>query len=373
MRRASSTSRFSAGLLALCFVVGGPAAAALGRPFPCLPPVFDGGQRLHDVPIPRIHWFQILLRQHELCWRRPARRGEVRVELFGNSSVFGFPLPVEQTFAHVLNQSFAANGTPAHVFNLASLYTCQLRDAALMHDAVRYDPDLILYPVTLADFVHGIPGPGEGLFLNENLDTVSALLADPPPGLAEPLEMYRDMAEAAEPIAWWELRQLKQLGPFFRTGAALYAVSIVRSLAAEPARRQLRTLGRQTQYDCELTKDQFGVEFDHWRSWNILAYLEELHRSRGVEVLVVNWPVAHEPVGDCYNVRYPNAGLAEFRDWVREETRARGLAHLDLQDLLPADEFIDSLHVTAAGHARIAAALGPIVRTVAARRATTSD
>jgi hypothetical protein len=115
------------------------------------------------------------------------------------------------------------------------------------------------------------------------------------------------------------------------------------------------------------------VEFDHWRSWNILAYLEELHRSRGVEVLVVNWPVAHEPVGDCYNVRYPNAGLAEFRDWVREETRARGLAHLDLQDLLPADEFIDSLHVTAAGHARIAAALGPIVRTVAARRATTSD
>src|SRR5204862_7348166 len=119
----------------------------------------------------------------------------------------------------------------------------------------------------------------------------------------------------------------------------------VRWLAAEPARHRLRTLGRQTEYDCEHTKDQFEIEFDHWQTWNILAYLEQLHRVHGVDVLVVNWPIAHEPVADCYNVRYPNAGLAEFRAWVRDETRARGLAHLDLQDLLPAGEFIDSLHV----------------------------
>lgn len=47
-----------------------------------------------------------------------------------------------------------------------------------------------------------------------------------------------------------------------------------------------------------------------------------------------------------------------------------------LLNLLPAEEFIDSLRVGAAGHARIAARLGealePILRTMRARRAAVS-
>src|SRR2546426_105394 len=100
MRRSSSTWLFSAVLLAL--TAARPVAAA---PALCLPPVFDGGRRLHQMPAPRVYWLQLLLRQHELCWRPPARPDELRVVLGGNSAMFGFPLPVEETFGYLLNES----------------------------------------------------------------------------------------------------------------------------------------------------------------------------------------------------------------------------------------------------------------------------
>jgi lysophospholipase L1-like esterase len=89
-------------------------------------------------------------------------------------------------------------------------------------------------------------------------------------------------------------------------------------------------------------------------------------------VVVINWPVAHEPVDGCYNVRYPAPALAAYNAWLREETAARGLRYVDLHDLLPPERFLDSVHVTAAGQAEIAdrlvEAVEPVVAEVAARR-----
>jgi hypothetical protein len=371
MRRSSSTWRFSLWLL---LALPLPAAA---RPFPCLPPVFEGGKRIHDQPVPSVQWLELLLRQHELCWRRPARAGEVRVALFGNSSIFGFPLPVEQTFGHLLNQRFVARDVPAHLFNLASLYTYELRDAVVMHRAMPYAPDLLLYPLTFADLIHSIPAPGPGSFLEANLDTLQAFADDPPAGIAEPVEMYRDLIERERHRAW-RLRQLRSLGALARLGARHQAESLVRRLGSTPAPGPaLFTFGRQTKYDCQETQDQYVQQFTDWQSWNILAYLEQLRRQHGVEVVVVAWPLAHEPVGDCYNVRFPNGAVAEFRSWLRDETRARGLTLVDLLELLPAEDFIDSLHVGKAGHARIAERLGealePKLRALYARRSGAAE
>jgi lysophospholipase L1-like esterase len=56
-------------------------------------------------------------------------------------------------------------------------------------------------------------------------------------------------------------------------------------------------------------------------------------------------------------VRYPAAALADYVDWMRERTTALDLPYLDLHDLLAPEEFVDSLHPTARGQARIAARL----------------
>jgi hypothetical protein len=98
-------------------------------------------------------------------------------------------------------------------------------------------------------------------------------------------------------------------------------------------------------------------DFQNWQGWNILAFLEQLQRERDLLLLIVHWPVAHEPVDDCYNVRFTNALAAEFVDWLAAESRALELAYLDLHDLLPSDDFLDSLHVSPKGQRRIANAI----------------
>src|SRR5689334_2010898 len=110
----------------------------------CLPPVFERGERLHGLPGPSVFWLELLLRQHEVCRREVP--GEVRIFLTGSSSVFGFPFPSKQTFAHRLNDSFAATGVPAHVFNLAFVNPYQVRDAVIISEARRFKPDILLYP-----------------------------------------------------------------------------------------------------------------------------------------------------------------------------------------------------------------------------------
>src|SRR6185436_4843382 len=107
---------------------------------------------------------------------------------------------------------------------------------------------------------------------------------------------------------------------------------------------------------------------------NVLAYLEEERRRSGIEVLIVHWPIAHEPVGDCYNVRFTAEIVPQFEAWLRSESARRGLHYLDLHDLLPSERFLDSVHIGAEGHAeiaaRVAAALDPVVEEVAARPGT---
>ena len=84
----------------------------------CLPPIFDDGLRLHPRPVPQVFWLELLLRQHEICWYRPASARERRIAVFGNSTVYGFPLAAEESFTALLNQHFEARRVRARLFNL---------------------------------------------------------------------------------------------------------------------------------------------------------------------------------------------------------------------------------------------------------------
>jgi len=84
--------------------------------------------------------------------------------------------------------------------------------------------------------------------------------------------------------------------------------------------------------------------------------------------VVVHWPLNHQPSGACYDMRISDARLAQFLEWLKADTAERGLAYVDLHDLLRPDEFLDSLHLTAEGNRRVAAALAPAVENVLRRR-----
>jgi hypothetical protein len=298
-------------------------------------------------------WLQLALRQHELCWRRPATPDEKRVVFIGNSAVFGHAVRIEQTFGQLLNDELARRRIPAHVFNLGWIAAYQLKDALILHEALPFRPDVVVYPVTLSDFVHTAPAlyPALVELFQGNRGAMLAFEREQPPGLSEPLGVYRKLYEKdGDRDRLWA--QFRELGTFVRAGVRANAQGIAHAFGGgEPLPI---ALGRQLFYDCDEVRRFEAFNFRGWQRWNTLAYLEHLRVERGVQVLIVNWPVAHEPLGVCYNFRYTKAALEEFRSWIAEDARRRGLAYVDLQDLLAPTDFMDSLHLNVDGHRRIA-------------------
>jgi hypothetical protein len=361
-------------LLALLTAFGLVRPADAAPPWLCLPPVFEGGQRLHQSGAPRVFWLELLLRQHQVCRHASSGRDERRIFLLGSSGVFGFPLPVERTFGALLNEHFAQEDVPARLFNLCSVFPYELRDALILREALRYEPDLILYPVTPSEFVHMAPAlfpPQLVEFFDRNRETLAELVADPPRGLEEPFERYRPLLERDTPPSFFD--RLREIGSFARIAAAEHARVLARQLnpSLPPERLSKALTTRQTSYDCGATKEKSEREFSGWKDWNILEHLAELRARLGIAVMIVHWPIAHEPVGDCYNVRFTNALAREFAEWLRAETERLDLPYLDLHDFLAAEEFLDSLHVSAEGHRKIAARLAedidPLLRGMVSR------
>ena len=378
MRPNSSTSRSRRAVAALLTWLGltavaGPPAVAGARPWLCLPPVFDGGQRLLALPAPRIFWLELLLRQHELCWRSPATAGELRVALFGSSAVYGFPNPVEQTLGERLNRHFAEAGVPARLYNLAFVNPSQVRDAVIIHQALPYEPDVIVYAMTLSEYQHIAPVPFKPViqFFENNRASVANLAAESPPGLELPIERWREAMERRA-TAPWPVDALREAGAFLRIAAAANAQWFVRQMHSDRPWVDSRQRTHVTDYDCADIERNLKTNFRNWQDWNVLAYLQYLHETRGIEVLIVSWPVVREPHGDCYNARFTTAAFEDYLAWVAQETKTRHLAYVDLHDLVPTDAFIDSIHLAPDGHRRvadgIARALDPILTALLERR-----
>lgn len=375
MRRNLSTWLSSVLLVVVVRAVALPTAAATGISslppiFECLPPIFEGGQRLHELRGRSVYWLELGFRQHEVCWRRFSHPDELRIFLAGNSAVYGFPLPAEESLAAVLNRRFDDQHIGAHVFNLAAVLTYQLKDALILRESLRYHPDVIVYAVTLSEFAHYPEGPAAFTdlsywpwrslveFFKSNRSATLAFALEQPPGLSEPLGIYRQFL-VTSPAPVGDSSAPKLIGAFIRSVVRESAQKLLKRAVPDLAITPLDSAGRQTAYDCEKITQEREPLYRHWQDWNIIAFLEQLQASTGAPVLVVNWPVANEPVGDCYNVRYPAAALQAYDEWLRAETEKRGLSYLDLHDLLPAEDFIDSLHVTAQGQRKIASAISP--------------
>jgi hypothetical protein len=298
----------------------------------------------------------------------------VRVTLFGSSAVYGFPLPVPETLTGYLNQHFTDANIPAHLFNLAFVTPYQVRDAILINETLPYEPDVIVYPMTLAEFRHLAPMmyPTATRFFDMNDAALQRVAANPPAGLEEPVARY---AEAAVHRTRHVTDQLRDAGLYARLVTHATAEGITATINSPRQRFVSRPSGRQTDYKCSETERTMN-SYTNWKDWNVLAYLDDLQRRRGIRILVVHWPIAHEPVEDCYSVRYTNAAVSDFSEWIRAETERRQLTYLDLRDLLPPELFIDSLHPTPQGHQRIAEriaqALDPIVADVTAHRRASS-
>ena len=342
----------------------------LTAPDACLPSLDEQGRRLHEMPAPGVLWLEPLLRQHEACWTAGGPHDELRVFVYGNSAVQGHPLRADDIATEFLNRYWKEMGVPARAFNFGFVSAHALKDMFIVHESLRYRPDVIVYGTYPVDFTRFIlvrarDAPRGSLepmirFMRNSAGTLRAFAAEHPAGLERPLELYgRALAHVerrwSKPLTW----PVGEITAFVRTAIA----TRVRPLGERLGLRE--PLGEPTSgapigpYDCRAVHKSNARSFRQWGDVNSLAYLAEVRDRLGVPVVVVMWPISHEPSADCFNAYVTKRIVDRYRMWMRAEAARLRLPLIDLtQTLLPRD-FLDTLHPNARGQRKIAGTLSP--------------
>jgi len=96
---------------------------------------------------------QAMFASHEIS-ASPKPPDEYRVILIGDSATWGFLLPASQTLAAYLNDAGLElnSGKKMRVYNLGYPVMSLTKDLLILSYALQYEPDLIIWPLTLESF-----------------------------------------------------------------------------------------------------------------------------------------------------------------------------------------------------------------------------
>ncbi len=293
-----------------------------------------------------------MLASHEVARPKPA--GEFRVLLVGDSSVWGYLLEPQQTLSAQINlQNLAApGGRRIHAYNLGYPTLSLTKDILVLQAALRYQPDLIVWLVTLESF------PYE--------KQIASPLVQHNPGLARALiHSYHLKIDPDDPefveLSFWDrtiLGQRRALADLLRL--QLYGVL----WAATGIDQAYPVKYEPPQKDFKLDDSFHNLQPPHLEAGDLA--LDVLHAGLSlagqVPVLIVNEPIyisSGENSHIRYNFFYPRWAYDEYRRLMAEESRASGWNYLDAWDAILPEEFSNSaIHLTPAGSASLAKLVG---------------
>lgn len=281
--------------------------------------------------------------------------GEVRVFLLGDSSTWGTLLWPEDTLAGQLNQLGLtdANGSPLRFYNLGYPTLSLSKDLLLLDQSLAYEPDLILWLVTLESFpadkqltsplVENNPLAVRSTF--EKLDLDPALY-----GVEDLSQSYWDRT------LFGQRRNLADIIRLQLYGVMWWITGIDQNYPAEyqEAARDLSSdLDFHGWQEGELAEDQLALE--------ILAAGQDL--AGVVPLLLINEPILISQGVNSdlrYNFYYPRWAYDEYRAVLERFSTSQGLPYLDYWDLVPPEQFTNTaIHTTPLGVKMLANELAP--------------
>jgi hypothetical protein len=288
---------------------------------------------------------------------QPKAADEFRVVVIGDSSVWGILLDNDQTLPSQLAEHLRQPGESVRVYNIGYPRMSVTQDVLLLDYAMRYQPDLIVWMVTLESM--SLPDQLEPMVVQVNAPAVRRLIADhdlplnlDDPRLREPDFLQRTLVGQRRPIADWLRLQLY--------GIMWQATKI-----------------DQVSHDYPPLTNDFGDDlawkhFADTRTWgeDDLAYavIEAGHaRAADVPVLLVNEPIyiADGVNSDLrYNFWYPRWAYDQYRALLAQVAERNGWHYLDLWDLIPPEEFTDSpVHLSPEGTRQLSERIAAEIRT----------
>ena len=281
---------------------------------------------------------------HELA--RPKAADEFRVLLMGDSGTWGWFLANRDTLAGQLNALGlrAADGRRVVVYNLGYPVLALTKDLVLLDMALSYDPDLVLWPVTLHSFARG--RQFDHPLLQQNTGRVRDLIAR--------YDLTLDPFDSRLVVRTWldetlvaRRRDLADLLRLQALALAWAATGIDQAIPADIPLRQSDLDADESWLDITgprpLTMDD--LTFDVLRAG--------VARAGGVPVVVINEPIFISDGANSdmrYNAFYPRWAYDQYRDLLAATAAAEGWRYTDLWDAIPPEEFTDTpVHLTPAG------------------------
>ena len=281
---------------------------------------------------------------------QPKAADEFRVVVIGDSSVWGTLLENTETLTGLLNaQGLMLDGKTARFYNIGYPTMSVSKDLLLLDQALAYDPDLILWPVTLESLP--VSGQLDAPIVQRNPEAARALIAETgltsaapdDPRFVEQTFLDRTIAGSRRALA--DLLRLQMFG-FAWAGTGI---------------DQLYPDYTPRANDLEADQSWHGLTPEAGLSAADLAFdvlAAGAERAGGVPVWFINEPIFRADGANSdlrYNAWYPRWAYDEYRTLLAEQAEANGWPLLDLWDAVPPAEFTDSpVHLTPAGSALMA-------------------
>lgn len=277
---------------------------------------------------------------------RPKAPDEFRVILLGDSNTWGWRLENRDTLAAYLNafNLTASDGRRIVFYNLGYPVMSLTKDVLLLDEALRYQPDALIWLVTLESFPRD-----KQIFpplVQNNPDRARTLierfgLSLPPddPRFVERDFFARTIVGDRRALADWLRLQTY--------GFSWAATGIDQYISPEftPVMSDLNADEIWQTFDTPVTFAENDLAFDVLQAGFDLA--------GDIPLLLVNEPIFISDGQNAdlrYNSWYPRWAYDQYRELLTAEADKNAWAYLDLWDFVPAAEFTDSpVHLSPAG------------------------
>jgi hypothetical protein len=283
--------------------------------------------------------------------QQPKADDEFRVLVLGDSNTWGWLLEHDQTIAATINQSQATVRDKRIVaYNLGYPKLSLTKDLLILDMALDYQPDLIIWLVTLNSFAPENQLTDIGL-VQYNPERIRPLIA------TYNLSINPQDERFVEPDFWQrtiigQRRNLADLVRLQTYGFVWSATEIDQYISAEYELRQSdfeadASWGENYPEAVELTHD--NLAFD------VLA--AGLSHAEDIPVLIINEPIFISDGQNSdirYNSFYPRWAYDQYRILLADSAQENDWLYIDWWDAIAPDEFTDTpVHLTAEGSQQV--------------------
>ena len=284
---------------------------------------------------------------------------EFRVLLLGDSSIWGFFLSPDQTLSAAFNErGFKSSSDKSlRFYNLGYPTMSVMKDLVLLDYAQRYDPDLILWFVTLESLP--VKKQLDSPLVQYNPEPARSLIGQFQLGVYpnDPLFNQQTFWDKTLPGQRRELADLIRLQLLGVMWAGTHIDHVVPS-SYEPLQVELSD-------DVAFQDFQPGELSSEDLAFDILQAGTRL--GEGTPIIFINQPIfiaTGENSDLRYNSYYPRWAYDAYREMMEMKVSERGWTYLDLWDTVPAEMFTDSaIHYSPEGVEQVVEYLSePILR-----------